>query len=156
MLSESSDEVIVRDPDYDDAVREEWNHFGFDAGDNLIVTKAIPKDIHPLKAMRLSIAKWEMLVMRLEDYDEVQNDGGILTCALCAKYYNDGNCKILNGSKCPISMATNNCHCACTPYSKFSHIDRDDIDARLEWAKRELRFLQGIYEMMRCIWQDEE
>jgi hypothetical protein len=147
-------DVIVRDDEFDDVVREERNIFGFDSKNCLINTKAIPSDITPLKAVRISIAKWELIVTRLEEGHEVANDGGYLTCALCTKYYNNGACK-RGDTKCPIAMATNNTCCTNTPYRKFIEIDHEDEDARLMCAMRELRFLQGVYEMMRCIWDDD-
>jgi len=155
MLYDGNDcDVIVRDVEFEEVVREERNYFGFDSNDCLINTKAIPTSLTPLKAMRLSIAKWELIAMRLDEGHEVKKDGGYLTCALCAKYYNHGTCQSCD-TKCPIAMATNNTCCSNTPYRKFIEIDPADEDARLMLAMRELRFLQGVYEMMRCIWGDD-
>jgi len=155
MLYDGNDcDVIVRDVEFEEVVREERNYFGFDSNDCLINTKAIPTSLTPLKAMRLSIAKWELIAMRLDEGHEVKKDGGYLTCALCTKYYNNGTCKSCD-TKCPIAMATNNTCCSNTPYRKFIEIDPADEDARLMFAMRELRFLQGVYEMMRCIWGDD-
>jgi hypothetical protein len=63
--------------------------------------------VNKTKALKLSIAKWELIAAGLI------GDKGIENCALCVKYY-DGDCK-----GCPVMEDTGHHQCQGSPYEKW-------------------------------------
>jgi len=126
-------------------------HFGMnDETKEVVVTRSLPlATMTKSEAIRLCIAKWEVIVLLCEEGFRIESEGGHNTCALCHMFLNKGNnsCDKPFGKKCPISVATGRDMCHGTPYRSFTRADRDDLDARMEEAVREVTFLRGLLEL---------
>ena len=126
-------------------------HFGMnDETKEVVVTRSLPlATMTKSEAIRLCIAKWEVIVLLCEEGFRIESEGGHNTCALCHMFLNEGSnvCDMPFGKKCPISVATGRDMCRGTPYVSFTRADKDDLDARMEEAVREVTFLRGLLEL---------
>lgn len=126
-------------------------HFGMDdKTKEVVVTRPLPlSTMTKSEAIRLCIAKWEIIVLLCEEGHRIESEGGHNTCALCHMFLNKGNstCNKPFGQECPISVATGRGMCLGTPYMSFTRADKDDFDVRMEEAVREVTFLRGLLEL---------
>ena len=84
-----------------------------------------------------TIAKWTVVCELLENEFDLRWSGGGDTCALCHRYE---GCE-----DCPVAIYADVGGCHNTPYYEINWLD-GTIKDRLKGAKKELAFLQKVYE----------
>lgn len=89
------------------------------------------------QALEMSIQKWEAIERFIEQGEEVLDDNGYHTCALCSLYLKKFNCK-----GCPVKEYTVYGGCDGTPYEEIVPYLGDPM--LLELASEELEFLKGL------------
>lgn len=116
-----------------------------DGGDSTFYLELRGQGYLPTKSIRIahqySIAKWWVIRDALAGGKLITYDGSVDTCALCRVT------KMLCLKECPIGMHMRKNGCNDTPYDDFeTGYPLPGIDEQLDAARREVEFLQGLYE----------
>lgn len=103
--------------------------------------------ITPQNALGLTIAKWEEMERFCEEHpDDLIDNGGRTTCALCQVY---GEHKVVNVIQycegCPVLEYTGLALCNGTPFDDYIRaLGREDVDAMHLAIQAETRFLRSL------------
>ncbi len=100
----------------------------------LELQKNHPKEMTAAQALERSILKWYFVLKHLE---EIEDDGGMDTCALCDKFYSEAVCR-----GCPVRKETGKGCCYGSPYERM---DFDRKDDNMEcFVRAEIQFLESL------------
>lgn len=92
-------------------------------------------------ALALSTKKWEFIVEQLEKGENIIEDGGQNSCALCWMFRPDPFARTCG--KCPIKQAGHP-NCRDTPAIDFDKNRFKAKRTRLKYARAEVKFLQKL------------